>query len=206
MKMVIRNYLPTLKIGQFHRLLKKIEPNQTLALAQMKVEGKDCTIKVNPTLFCAQTGELSIEFKWQDKDGKECAQTFDIIKVEMNGLKWAKSHRYLFVSNGNNAWNLYYHEGKFKSRVEFKNNNKTDGLSKTKTCLNIIQEGSPYKKKNGIRFKNGKLTEYGRKCVRYEIAQLKLIKSLYGELTKTQEENLKSLSEMMKGVSREKKK
>lgn len=201
--------LAKLKVKQFARLFPQLSPNSSLTLKPMDLVGSDYVLKVEPKLRMDSEGKMWIDLKWKDKE-KESSQTIEILK-ETRTMKSYKNSGvtytyYYFKQNDKLKGRIiYYHEGKFQNRKEFKNLYKTNSCAYIKKRVARVKSGNP-EKKFGKRFCKGKLTPYGVRCVKYEIAQLEVLKAMYGEITKVQEENLAELRKMLMDMNKKIKK
>lgn len=203
MKMVFLENLARLEVRQFKTLFSRLTPNSSLTLKPMKLIGCDYTLEVEPKLRMDSDGEIYLDLSWKDKD-EERSQTIRI-SYGIRNLQYKKNLKIYYFQQSEELRSkiVYYYEGKFQNRKEFKCYYNADGKSALKLRLARLQKGNP-KKRYGQRFRYGKLTDYGKRCVRYEIAQLEVMKALYGELTKVQEESLADLRKMLKIVSKKK--
>ena len=196
-----------LNVRQFLGLFPRLTPNSSLALKPIKLVGESITLEIEPALKMDSEGKITLELKWQD-NGKDCSQTIEVDKEE----RYMKSKQnggvtfacyYFKQADGLRGKSVYYHDGEFKNRRAFNSAYKTDSNAYINKRVARIKKGNPAKK-YGHRFHNGKLTDYGRRCVRYEIAQLEVLKAMYGEITKVQEDTLTELRKMLKSVSKKK--
>lgn len=208
MKVVFLDNMAKLKVRQFLGLFPRLAPNSSLTLKPMDLVGENITLKIEPALKMDSEGKITLELKWRDKD-KDYSQTIEIeeekrfMKSCMNGGVSFTCY-YFKQADGLRGREVYYYDGEFKNRRAFKSTYKIKSQSKTSRRVARVKKGSP-EKKYGKRFCKGKLTDYGRRCVRYEIAQLEILKAMYGEITKAQEESLADLRKML-GILDKKKK
>lgn len=201
--MVFLENLARLEVRQFKTLFSRLTPNSSLTLKPMSLVGCDYTLEVEPKLRMDSDGKMYLDLSWKDKD-EERSQTIEISKdVKMvKGISKKEGHIYYFKQSEDlKSRMVFYHEGKFQNRKEFKHTYKIKSQSKLDRDMARVRKGNP-KKKKGQRFRRGKLTDYGKRCVRYEIAQLEILQKMYGELTKAQKESLADLRKMLKIVSK----
>lgn len=205
--LVFLENLARLEIRQFKSLFSRLTPNSSLTLKPMDLVGCDYILTIEPKLRMDSEGVIWIDLSWKDKE-KDCSQTIEVVKEVkvVKGISKKEGHIYYFKQSEDlKSRMVFYHEGKFQNRKEFKHTYKIKSQSKFDRRVKRVKSGNP-SKKYGRRFIRGKLTKYGKRCLRYEIAQLEVLQSLYGELTKAQEENLAELREMLKDMNKKIKK
>ena len=116
--------------------------------------------------FEAQRMRLSI--RWTDEEsGEEREQIVTILKERSNLPSLSGSYVYYFVCprTGNKARVLYRIGSHFWSRRAFKAVYPLQMESKHNRAISYRED--PYRK-NGKEYYRGKLTPYGKRCIRYE--------------------------------------
>lgn len=191
----IVEYNACIKIADFLAKIYELKPEMELKLEKMKVKGRGYSLELNPTLKMDSDENITLTLVWNDNI--ELKQTIQIEK--MKGAKDNRSTMYFFKRKDNRHRKLYYIENCFKSKSEFKGYSYLVCKSKMEKIKLILAKGNP-ERKGGKRWHQGKLTPYGKQCVRYEIAQMEMIKYLYGELTQTQKDTLDLTKKALKKI------
>jgi hypothetical protein len=194
-----------LNIKQFVPLLKQLSPNSNLKLKPITLKGKDYSVTLNLTLSSDNDNNPALHLSWSYND-KEYSQVIPIIRNTITN-PLTTVHRFYFKTYGKQkqdkqARYLYHYEGEFKHTDLFSHriNNTKDIPHK----MMRLKKGNP-EHRCGKRFHNGKLTTYGRRCLRYELAQLEVLQKMYGELTRAQEDSIKDMRKMLGMVEKKKK-
>lgn len=190
----VNEYNACIKIADFLAKIYELKPETELKLEKMKVKGRGYSLELNPTLKMDSDENITLTLVWNDN--VELKQT---IQIEREVFGMRKAYRYFFRRKDKRFRNLYYIENCFKGSKEFGGYPLTTGKTKMEKIKLILRKGNP-EKKGGQRWCQGKLTPYGRRCVKYEMAQMEMIKFLYGELTQTQKDTLDLTKKALKKI------
>lgn len=169
----------------------------------MTLSGKNIILNIQPSLISDNNGNVTLHLSWNDNNS-EHKQDIEILKDVHAYIGGRMAEYYFFKTGELKCRNMYYHEGAFKNQHDFPSMNKCRTNNRMKAKMERIRRGNP-ERKGGHRFCKGELTPYGKRCVRYEIARLEMLKHLYGEITQMQEKNLDELKVLIKSIEGKKK-
>ena len=130
----------------------------------IELEGWGYTLNLFPEVWPG-TEELTLILRWED-EGESHTQTVRILRRESNLI--SGSYVYYFrCPFGYKAKNLYYIHSGFRSRRAFPHRYRLQDMSKQRREIAMGSVEKPYRK-YGKEYYRGKLTPYGRRCLRYE--------------------------------------
>lgn len=132
------------------------------------IKGLGYTLYLTPVVITDEYGRIVLTLKWED-DGEELDQQIIILQEESNLV--SGSPVYYFLSYGNRGRNeykcrkLFYIGSRWRDRRSFRHKYSSQNKSHQQRNFNDLPE--PYRK-YGKESYRGKLTPYGKRCIRYE--------------------------------------
>ena len=196
----IVEYNACIDIAQFKAELYELKPETELKLEKMKVKGRGYSLELNPTLKMDSDENITLTLVWNDNVELKQTIQIEIVQIETKRTRAnRKGYKSFFKRNDKRYKKLYYIETCFKGKNEFGGYNLCTCKSKLDRIKLILAKGNP-ERKRGQRWHQGKLTPYGKQCLRYEMAQMEMIKFLYGELTQTQKDTLDLTKKALKKI------
>ena len=139
-----------------------------------------------------EEGKITLTLFWED-DGEKHSQEIGIIREESHLV--SGSYVYYFSYSRYKSKKLFYIGNGFKSREVFSHRYAVQRKSRRQRELYLLSKEQPYRR-NGKEYYRDHITPYGKRCEKYEIAELKALNNLYKRLAKMEEQNVKDLEKL----------
>lgn len=166
-------YNPSVSIRCFAPLIKRtIKTGQrTTTEEPLPFIGVGYTLFVTPAVTKNVDGLLTLTLEWEDR-GETYKQEIPILQEESNLIPDTYIYYFLCPYGGYKSRKLYYIANRFRSRRSFRNRYSSQSRSHRQRVFTHLHE--PYRKYGKEKYR-GKLTPYGRRCLRYEEKECKAI-------------------------------
>ena len=155
---------PSICLRLFLPLIKRaVETRQRITTKEsIPINGLDYTLYLTPVVNIFGDGIINLTLKWED-DGETYKQHITLIEEESNLV--SGSIVYYFLSSGFKCRKLFYIGGRWRDRRSFRHKYESQSKSHLQRTFNHLPE--PYRR-YGKEYYRGKLTPYGKRCMRYE--------------------------------------
>ena len=155
---------PSIRLNWFLPLIKRaIETGKEITTKELlSIKGLDYTITFSPVVSIDIDGLITLTIEWRD-EGQLYRQKIPILQENSNLISGAFVY-YFLCPYGYKSRKLFYIANRWSSRRSFRHSYNSQNRSHLQRTFNHSPE--PYRR-NGKEYYRGKLTPYGRRCLRF---------------------------------------
>lgn len=155
---------PSISLRWFIPLIRRVvETGEAVTTKKpIPLNGLDYTLYFTPVIM-SREGAINLILKWED-EGETYRQSITILKEDSNLIPGSSVY-YFVCPFGYKSRKLFYIANRWRSRRSFSHSYSSQNQSHHQRTFNHLAE--PYRRYGKGEYR-GKLTPYGKRCLRYE--------------------------------------